>query len=301
MLVRLNAKRIRSRATSPDSSCSRLPDPPPDPMFGRKLANPRWMFLEDQAEMLQNSQLIRVTRVSNTQNAPRPFSVYCGLPSLLQKKVAWLFLSRSLGLYIFLHYLTSTPSKAECCEVDGICSISNRRKLSAHLLAAWSHSHGKWQSLLVSLGWAFPRQWEPIAFLKQSWLHKPWFQRKLGMTIFLAVLETRDSSVVNFSSPQILFTYLLLPWTLLFMFIFLLLKYVGAKSLQLCPSLYDTMDCSSPGSSVHGILQARILEWVAIPLSRGSSRPRDSTCALRLLHWQMGATNSTWEAPSVQV
>ena len=157
----------------------------------------------------------------------------------------------------------------------------------------------KWQSPLVSLGWAFPRQWEPVAFLKQSWLHKPWFQRKLGMTIFLAVLETRDNSVVNFSSPQILCTYLLLPWTLLF--IFLLLKYVGAKSLQLCPSLYDTMDCSSPGSSVHGILQARILEWVAMPLSRGSSRPRDSTCVLRLLHWQMGATNSTWEAPSVQV
>ena len=37
------------------------------------------------------------------------------------------------------------------------------------------------------------------------------------------------------------------------------------------------MDCSPPGSSVHGILQARILEWVAIPFSRGSSRPRDQT------------------------
>ena len=37
------------------------------------------------------------------------------------------------------------------------------------------------------------------------------------------------------------------------------------------------MDCSPPGSSVHGILQARILEWVAMPSSRGSSRPRDWT------------------------
>ena len=37
------------------------------------------------------------------------------------------------------------------------------------------------------------------------------------------------------------------------------------------------MDCSLPGSSVHGILQARILEWVAIPFSRGSSRPRNQT------------------------
>ena len=46
---------------------------------------------------------------------------------------------------------------------------------------------------------------------------------------------------------------------------------------QSCPTLYDPMDCGPPGSSVHGILQARILEWVAISFSRGSSRPRDQT------------------------
>ena len=38
------------------------------------------------------------------------------------------------------------------------------------------------------------------------------------------------------------------------------------------------MDCSPPGSSVHGILQTRIPEWVAVPSSGGSSRPRDGTC-----------------------
>ena len=43
-----------------------------------------------------------------------------------------------------------------------------------------------------------------------------------------------------------------------------------AQSFQLCPSLCNPMDCSSPGSSVHGILQARILEWVAM-----LSPPRD--------------------------
>ena len=48
------------------------------------------------------------------------------------------------------------------------------------------------------------------------------------------------------------------------------------KSLS-CVWLFATMDCSPPGSSVHGILQARILEWVAIPFSRGSSQPRDQT------------------------
>ena len=46
---------------------------------------------------------------------------------------------------------------------------------------------------------------------------------------------------------------------------------------QLCLTLCDTMDCSPSGSSFHGILQARSLEWVAISVSRGSSRPRDWT------------------------
>ena len=51
-----------------------------------------------------------------------------------------------------------------------------------------------------------------------------------------------------------------------------------AKSLQLCPALCNPINCSPPGSSVHGILQARILEWVAMPSSRGSSQPREWTC-----------------------
>ena len=51
-----------------------------------------------------------------------------------------------------------------------------------------------------------------------------------------------------------------------------------AKSLQLCLTLCNPMDCSPPGSSVLGILQTRILEWVAMPSSRGSSQPRDLTC-----------------------
>ena len=46
---------------------------------------------------------------------------------------------------------------------------------------------------------------------------------------------------------------------------------------QMCPTLCDPMDCSPSGSSVHGILQARVLEWVAISFSRGSSWPRDWT------------------------
>ena len=50
---------------------------------------------------------------------------------------------------------------------------------------------------------------------------------------------------------------------------------VAAKSLQLCLTLCDPVDCSPPHSSVHGIFQARMLEWVAIPFSKESSPLRD--------------------------
>ena len=49
----------------------------------------------------------------------------------------------------------------------------------------------------------------------------------------------------------------------------------GGFVTKSCPTLCDPMDCSPPASSVHGILQASILEWGAMPSSRGSSPPRD--------------------------
>ena len=69
--------------------------------------------------------------------------------------------------------------------------------------------------------------------------------------------------------------------------------------VQSCLTLCDPMDCSSPVSSVHGISQARILEWVSISYSTGSSRPRDRTdvscisCIGRQILYQW----ATWEAP----
>ena len=53
--------------------------------------------------------------------------------------------------------------------------------------------------------------------------------------------------------------------------------YVRFKSLQACPTLCNPMDCSPPGASVHGVLWARVLEWVAMSFSRESSQPRDQT------------------------
>ena len=69
---------------------------------------------------------------------------------------------------------------------------------------------------------------------------------------------------------------------------------------QFCMTIYDRMDCSLPGSSVHGILQARILEWVAIPFSRGSSWPRNWTWVSHIA----GRFFTVWatrEAPDVVV
>ena len=62
------------------------------------------------------------------------------------------------------------------------------------------------------------------------------------------------------------------------------LRHGGSESevTQSCPTLCDPMDCSLRGFSVHGILQARILEWVTISFSRASSRPRDRTQVSRI-------------------
>ena len=56
----------------------------------------------------------------------------------------------------------------------------------------------------------------------------------------------------------------------------------ATKSLQSCPTLCDPIDGSLPGSSIPGILQVRILEWIAFPFSRGSSQPRDQTQVSRI-------------------
>ena len=58
---------------------------------------------------------------------------------------------------------------------------------------------------------------------------------------------------------------------------------VGGLVAQSCPTLCDPTDCSLPGSSVHGIYQARIPKWIVISFSRGSSRPRDRTWVSRIV------------------
>ena len=74
-----------------------------------------------------------------------------------------------------------------------------------------------------------------------------------------------------------------------------------AKSLQLCLTLCNPVDCSPPGSSIHGISEARILERVAISFSRGASQPRDGTHIFQVscIGRQVLSHQPTWEAQSM--
>ena len=72
-------------------------------------------------------------------------------------------------------------------------------------------------------------------------------------------------------------------------------KLMRTKSFQSCPTLCNPMDRSTPGFSVRGIVQARILEWAAMPSSRGSSQPRNSPDKKELL--RVRAENAVEEIP----
>ena len=75
----------------------------------------------------------------------------------------------------------------------------------------------------------------------------------------------------------------------------------AARLLQSCLTLCDPIDCSPPGSSLHRVLQARILEWVAMPFSRESSPPRDQThiSYISCIGRQVFITSTTCEASGI--
>ena len=84
--------------------------------------------------------------------------------------------------------------------------------------------------------------------------------------VFLLFLSLILLDILSWSKPH--FEYM-------FVFVFVFFP-LHADSLQSCTTLCELVDYSSPGSSVHGILQARILGWAAISSSRASSQPRDA-------------------------
>ena len=69
-----------------------------------------------------------------------------------------------------------------------------------------------------------------------------------------------------------------------------------SKVAQSCPTLCDPIDCSLSGSSIYGIFQARVLEWIAISFSRGSPLPRNRTWVSRIAGWRFTFW-ATREAP----
>ena len=100
-----------------------------------------------------------------------------------------------------------------------------------------------------------------------DWFDLPVFQGTLGSLLQhhnskASVLWRSDSLMVQLSHPYMTTGKIIC---------------VSVRLTQSCSTLCDPMDCSPPDSSVHGILQARILEWFAIYFSRGSSWPRDQS------------------------
>ena len=108
--------------------------------------------------------------------------------------------------------------------------------------------------------------------VKRNDLEKKWGNRELNQicgfskerTCTEKKSESKDTKSSN-DFPENDFIYHIIKWK------------SESEVAQSYPTLCDPVDCSPPGSSVHGILQARILEWVAISFSRASSWPRDRT------------------------
>ena len=128
--------------------------------------------------------------------------------------------------------------------------------------------------LLFSISWYLPCSTPSSMELEPN---------RSGTGLFKDVLEkTPNSKHRVFTTPRSLLLrhwwYKCITFARMSQFFFSnLLSYSEVKLIQSCPHLCNSMGCSLPGSSVHGILQSRILEWVAISFSRGSSWSRDWT------------------------
>ena len=114
-------------------------------------------------------------------------------------------------------------------------------------------------------------EWVVISFSRGSSQHRDWIQDSCFSRWILYQLSHKQSPSLRKSENEV---------------------------VQSCLTLCNPMDCSLQGSSIHGIFQARVLEWVVISFSRGSSRPRDWTqvsciCRWILYHWD------TREAPKI--
>ena len=144
------------------------------------------------------------------------------------------------------------------------------------------------------MGFCRQEYWSGLPFLSPGDLHNPGIDpASLAAPVLPGRFFTTESPVKPIPSEISTFNQ---PKSILFPISKSLIFFCGSVA-QSCPTLSDPMDCSSSGSSVHRIFQARILDWLAI-FSRGSSQPRDRilvswvSCTGRqiLYHW------ATWVA-----
>ena len=147
-----------------------------------------------------------------------------------------------------------------------------------------SHAYKKAQGIIsqifmIKAKFCFPICFDIFFFLRNEILQTlvktlsyPYSISLLSLTWGNSYLKVAVSVQYSSYSPA----HTLTTWILIIIYIYI--NICGyAKLLQSCPIFCDPMDCSPPSSSVHGILLARILEWVAIHSSWGSSQPRDLT------------------------
>ena len=133
-----------------------------------------------------------------------------------------------------------------------------------------------------------------LAVLSLSYYHMN-FRINLWISAFKKASCHVDTNCIQYVDQ-------LINWSLFFcfleVFVMNLCKYLHTKSLQSCPTLCKPTVCSLQGSSVHGVSQARILESVAVPSSRGCSWPRYLTCTsyVSCIGRQFFSTSTTWEA-----
>ena len=162
-------------------------------------------------------------------------------------------------------------------------------KLKLHSLATWCEelTHWKrpwcWERLTVGErddrgwdGWVSSLTWWTWVWVdSRSW----WWTGKPGVLQSMGSQRVRHDWVTELNW-----------WLDVCVNLVRLCVCAHAKSLQSCLTLCDPMDCSPPGSSVHGIPQARILEWAVISPSRGIFLTQGSNlCLLCLPHWQAGS------------
>ena len=149
---------------------------------------------------------------------------------------------------------------------------------TSHLLFL-THPQGPREGCLYSLSTLSPcfshLLPQPWRLSTHGWIYDPSIPRFYHLSL---ISQIKTHAFLSWA----LLVFTLVGWTLLR---WTISTYIHAKLLRLCLTLCDPMDCSPSGPSVHGILQARILGWVAMSFSRGSSWPRDRTRTSCIGRW----------------